>query len=177
MKSCDHQNCPSDGLYRAPKSRDLKGGGFFYFCLDHVREYNKSWDYFKGMTGAEIRAHQISDITWRRPTWSAKKTYQFFAHATEHPFFNEPMGIITPDSKHRVPMPKQHSTEAKAMRVLELHQLDSHKTIKQRYLSLVKEHHPDKNAGCKKSEEKLKKITVAYQVLRNYLKRFQAQPL
>ncbi len=178
VKICDYDTCQEDGLYRAPKSRDLSKE-FFYFCLDHIRDYNKSWDYFSGMTGAEIRAHQISDITWRRPTWSEKKTKAFFFNTTEHPFFNKPIGLITDSQQDRahIPLPKRNSSEAAAMKVLDIPNLDSHKLIKKRYLSLVKTYHPDKNSGCQKSENKLKKITVAYQTLSKYLRRFQTQPL
>ena len=33
------------GEFRAPKGRDREGQ-YFRFCLDHVREYNASYNYF-----------------------------------------------------------------------------------------------------------------------------------
>lgn len=43
--------------------------------------------------------------------------------------------------------------------------------IKQAYRKLAKKYHPDTNQGNKKSEEKLKQITEAYNVLKDYGKR------
>jgi hypothetical protein len=39
--------------------------------------------------------------------------------------------------------------------------------IKARYLQLVKQYHPDTNKGSKYSEEKLKQINIAYDLIRN----------
>ena len=47
----------------------------------------------------------------------------------------------------------------------------SFKEIKRAYYRLAHEHHPDKNDGDTKSEEKFKEITEAYEVLRDPVKR------
>ena len=46
---CEHPGCTNAGIHRAPKGR-LREGQFYCFCMDHVREYNQSYNYFKGMT-------------------------------------------------------------------------------------------------------------------------------
>ena len=48
-KYCEWHNCKEKGEYRAPTSRD-KLRVFKFFCLKHIKEYNKAWDYFKGRT-------------------------------------------------------------------------------------------------------------------------------
>jgi hypothetical protein len=54
---CDAPGCEAEGAYRAPMGR-LREGQYFCFCLDHVREYNATYNYFNGMNDTEIgRAH------------------------------------------------------------------------------------------------------------------------
>ena len=42
-------------------------------------------------------------------------------------------------------------------------------TIQKKFKSLVKRFHPDRNAGNKQFEDKLKKITLAYSHLKNIM--------
>lgn len=173
IKQCDHEGCTLAGEYKAPKSRD-GDDGYFYFCLAHVREYNKQWDYFKGMPESEIVEHQIADITWRRPTWTLKDAKKLSA-VYEHPFFQKPIGIIdfnTSSNGNAFPKPQRGSSAHNAMQTLDLEYPFNTTNLKKHYLSLVKSYHPDTNKGCKKSEEKLKKITVAYKVLSTYISRY-----
>ena len=44
-KKCDSPKCNKKGEYRAPKSRVMLNE-YFYFCLDHIKDYNKSWDFY-----------------------------------------------------------------------------------------------------------------------------------
>ena len=53
--------------YPAPKSRD-RLDEYHWFCLEHVREYNKSWNFCDGMN-EEIESEIREDTVWRRPTW------------------------------------------------------------------------------------------------------------
>lgn len=171
-KRCDHELCSAVGEYRAPKSREPHGG-YFYFCIEHIRVYNQQWDYFKGMSPDEIMAHRISDITWRRPTFTLRDKRISYAHVTEHPFFETPIGIIRPHPINGAfPIPHRNSSEYKAIQVLGLEYPFSMDRLKKNYLKLVKNYHPDTNAGCKKSEEALKKIISAYKVLVSYVSRY-----
>jgi len=171
FRKCDYENCFAEGEYRAPRSRFIDDG-HFYFCLEHIRSYNKSWDYFQGMSSDEIMAHRISDITWRRPTWSLKGDQGWLSHVVEHPLFEQPIGIIHTKKFEAFPLPQRNSQEFKAIRLLELEYPFSTEVLKKRYLKLVKTYHPDRNAGCKQSEEKLKRITVAYKILSRYIARY-----
>jgi hypothetical protein len=170
VKLCDHENCATQGEYRAPKSR-AANDGYYYFCIDHIRLYNKQWDYFKGMSPDEIMAHRISDITWRRPTYTAKQGKVFMSQFTEHPLFEQPIGLVQIKSSGTFPRPPRNSAEFNAIKTLGLEYPFSTESLKKSYLKLVKQHHPDTNAGCKKSEETLKKITVAYRALSSYVDR------
>ena len=68
IRCCDWPGCNGDGEHRAPKSRnELKS--YHWFCLDHVRRYNAGWNYYDGMTDAEVEADVRRDTVWHRPSW------------------------------------------------------------------------------------------------------------
>ena len=71
QKKCDNSNCNQNGDFRAPKSR-LKLNEYYFFCLEHVREYNKSWDFYKGLSVNQIENSMRDDIIWNRPSWPLK---------------------------------------------------------------------------------------------------------
>ena len=68
LRRCDHPDCAGAGEYRAPKGRE-RLQEYFWFCLDHVRQYNLSWNYFEGMNEREIEYIRRRDTIWERPTW------------------------------------------------------------------------------------------------------------
>ncbi|MHA1112946.1 MAG: molecular chaperone DnaJ, partial [Alphaproteobacteria bacterium] len=65
---CEHPDCDAAGDYPAPRSRD-RLRDYRWLCLDHVRNYNKSWNFYAGMNREQIEAETRADVTWRRPTW------------------------------------------------------------------------------------------------------------
>ena len=54
-RACDHPECAEAGLHRAPRSRDALNS-YYWFCLDHVRAYNKAWNYYADMSDDEVEA-------------------------------------------------------------------------------------------------------------------------
>ena len=79
-RHCDHPGCAAQGEFRAPKSRaDLET--YFWFCLLHVRQYNRAWNFFKGMSRDEIETYQHDSNTWHRPTWAVGVNPGFGARA------------------------------------------------------------------------------------------------
>ena len=48
QRVCETPGCRLQGEYRAPRARD-KLDEYRWFCLEHVRDYNKKWDYFAGL--------------------------------------------------------------------------------------------------------------------------------
>ncbi|MEK9662807.1 MAG: hypothetical protein VW644_13950, partial [Alphaproteobacteria bacterium] len=67
-RTCDHPECDAAGEHRAPRSRDALRS-YFWFCLDHVRKYNKAWNYYADMSDTEVEAERRKDTFWHRPTW------------------------------------------------------------------------------------------------------------
>jgi hypothetical protein len=66
---CQWDGCKEPGTHRAPVGR-MREGEYFKFCFDHVREYNKGFNYFSGLADTEIARFQKEALTGHRPTWT-----------------------------------------------------------------------------------------------------------
>ena len=66
--ACQWAGCKEKATHRAPKGRDNEKD-YWRFCLEHVRQYNQSYNFFKGMNDAAVMAYQKDAITGHRPTW------------------------------------------------------------------------------------------------------------
>ena len=176
-RSCGHPACGEEGLYRAPRSRDHLRS-FYWFCLDHVREYNKAWNYCTGMSMEEIEAHIRADVVGRRPTWpmgwwarrragldydSVRDGFGFFANDGKKKA--EKAEKAEKEDKNNTFSPT--SAEAKALSTMDLTPPVTLDKLKARYKELVKRFHPDTHGGDKAAEERLKLVNQAYTTLRN----------
>ena len=74
---CDYKNCKKIGKHKAPIEKD-NSKKFRWLCLDHIKEFNQRWDYFKGMSDHEIYNFLKSDMTWHKPTQSFSSSDSFF---------------------------------------------------------------------------------------------------
>ncbi len=166
-KLCDFPGCDEAGEHRAPRApNDLRS--YRWFCLDHVREYNRAWNFFEGWSQGEIEQFQRDDITGHRPTWplgtDPSKASGVFDEVLRR-FKSEWLGE-TDDHRGRTEQRNGVSDEQhRALALLNLEAPFSRAELKQRYKALVKRHHPDANGGSRDSEELLKQINQAY----NYL--------
>jgi hypothetical protein len=166
---CDHPGCQNNGLYRAPMGRDREGQ-YFTFCIDHVREYNATYDYFRGMDDEALTKYQKEEAVGHRPTWSmgARRGAQPHQDRVDETMFAEARvyrrrGTRGDGFKTE---PRYNSVAMKALATLQLNASATEQTIKSRYKELVKRHHPDANGGDRSSEEKLREIIQAYNYLR-----------
>lgn len=161
-RGCDHPGCASRGEFRAPKSPSTLHD-YYWFCLEHVREYNRAWDFFAGRSSDEIEAAIRDDVTWQRQTWplghmTGGKGRFSSAHV------RDPFNLFAEDEWH--PAERAHSpAEEDAMKVMDLKAPLTVETVRSRYKQLCKLHHPDANGGDKASEERFKKIGQAYKTL------------
>jgi DnaJ-domain-containing protein 1 len=167
LRACDTPGCVGEGLFRAPKARD-RLNDYYWFCLDHVRVYNASWDYYRGMSQAEIERHLRHDTVWQRPTWPLGRGGKV---KPEDIIFEDPFEIFgegpgpRPESRARDVPPE----EQEALAILDLPPDVTLDELKSRYKILVKRHHPDANGGDRQAEERLKAINRAYSTLRKRL--------
>jgi len=174
---CQWKGCNGAGSHRAPMGRG-RDGEYLVFCMEHVRQYNASYNYFDGMSDAEIADFQKDALTGHRPTWKVGSAGGSAGAAAEgrrnsdgrvraadpHDFFawRARKSRDTPPENRRKALP----LERKSLDCLGLSESATREEIKARFKELVKRHHPDANGGDKGSEDKLREIIQAY----NYLK-------
>jgi hypothetical protein len=170
---CEWEGCRNPGGYRAPKGRHREGE-YHNFCIGHVREYNKSYNYFEGMQDDDIVAYQRSASTGHRPTWNVGVNKMGAAGSSRTKWsdsFTDPFGFFGgPTNGHSAePEPRRRplgNFERRSFEALDLEGTESGKEIKARYKELVKRLHPDANGGDRSLEDRLRQIIQAY----NYLK-------
>jgi hypothetical protein len=173
---CEWKGCDQKATHRAPKGR-LREREYWRFCLEHVRRYNNSYNYFAGMSDEAFLRYQKEAVTGHRPTWrmgvgrfglgsglhgydGAQDVFGFIReHGTWRPKFE----------RAQEPRRTVRNAERKALSVLGLEVNVTAADIKARFKELVKRHHPDLNGGDRASEDRLREIIQAY----NYLKSVQ----
>ena len=164
-RGCEMPDCTALGEYRAPKSKtDLRH--YFWFCLPHVRAYNASWDYYKGMTPGEIEAALRQDTAWGRPTWPLGR---IGSAAWEDEVLRDPLHILTEAGARKPRRAPEDVVPTELKEPLAALGLDWPTTLDQlkaRYKQLAKRHHPDANKGDRGAEERIKTINLAYAKLR-----------
>jgi len=170
---CDHPGCAETGAFRAPMGR-LREGEYYCFCLDHVREYNASYNYFNGMSADAVADYQRDAVVGHRPTWSmgVKRAGRGFREEGDDPSqCDDPLGIFRQNRHDRAPespkKPRYGLATLKALDQLGLDENADSTTIKARYKDMVKRLHPDANGGDRSTEDKLREIIRAYNYLRS----------
>ena len=159
------ENCEQSGDFKAPIEKD-NSKNYRWLCEEHIKLFNKSWNYFEGMNQNEIENFIKSDVTWHRPTQKFGSSDNFFnilwnnALNDKFNFFKQENNINNLNGT------KLYEKDKDALRIMELELNSSWPIIQKRFKTLVKKFHPDKNAGNKQFEDKLKKITLAYSHLK-----------
>ena len=74
---CDWNNCLEEGSYKAPVEKD-NSRKYRMLCLNHIKEFNKNWNYFEGMNDNQIYEFLKSDMIWHKPTQSFSSSDNFF---------------------------------------------------------------------------------------------------
>jgi curved DNA-binding protein CbpA len=174
---CEWPGCKNKGSHRAPKGRD-NSREYWHFCLDHVREYNQSYNFFSGMNAEAVARYQKDALTGHRPTWkmgentSARKmtgsAADFDGASDPFSMFGELNGRrgARPRPETKPEARKVFNAERKALQVMGLDADATLGDVKAKYKALVKQHHPDANGGDRSTEDRLIEIIKAY----NYLK-------
>jgi len=182
LPACEWPGCEAPATHRAPKGR-LRASEYWRFCLDHVREYNNSYNFFAGMSEDAIAKYQKDAVTGHRPTWkmgsiggvSGRRTR---ARRSSGKFgaswaADDPLGLFGEAAARwsgrarGTPEPRTVlNAQRRALTALGLEADAKRADIKARFKLLVKRHHPDANGGDRSSEERLREIIQAY----NYLK-------
>ena len=169
QKTCEFPGCSESGLYRAPKSPDLLDE-FFWFCKDHVREYNLKWNFFNGTSDEEFQKFLDKARVWERETkpFSQKDD----GRAWQRLGVNDPIAILgekatqNPGKVQSNVTRKLPSTERKALEILDARDTWTRTEIRKQYKSLVKDLHPDMNGGNRDDESRLQEVVWAWEQIR-----------
>lgn len=168
---CQWNGCDRPGPHRAPRGRGAEGQ-YLNFCMDHVRDYNKSYNYFDGMNDTQVRDFQKDALTGHRPTWRMGVDEKQSESTDEaQAGTQDPFGLFDGERPTRPEKAQPRQRKLKALEKRSLDQLGLEGSakgpeIKARYKELVKKHHPDANGGDRSSEDRLSEIIKAYNILK-----------
>ena len=163
-RACEHPGCEETGQYRAPKSPDVLDD-FYWFCRDHVREYNLKWNFFQGQTEEELSAQMDKDRVWERETKPFKKGEE--QRAWSRLGIDDPHQILGTNAtrnpgKSITGTRKLPPTERRALDILEAKDHWTKAEIRKSYKALIKVLHPDMNGGDRGHEEQLSEVVWAW---------------
>lgn len=178
--TCAWKGCEETGAHKAPAGQGREGQ-YLMFCVDHVREYNASYNYFVGMSDEQVARFQKDNLTGHRPTWKTGTTAgpasgNKMRGPTPTPDqlkqarVNDAHGFFSFRAKREADSaePRRYirPLDRKALEVLHLTDAATKEQIKARYKDLVKKHHPDLNGGDERSAEALREIIQAHNQLK-----------
>ncbi|MCC6000546.1 MAG: J domain-containing protein, partial [Pararhodobacter sp.] len=170
-RQCEHPGCTEPGLYRAPRSRESLDD-YLWFCKEHVREYNLKWNFFAGQSDDEMMAQMEHERVWGRATRPMGTTNE--SRGWERLGVDDPHQILGDKATRRPaegraqPRPGGQATrrlppnERRALEILDARDTWSRPEIRRQYKSLVKDLHPDLNAGNRADEERLQEVVWAW---------------
>lgn len=178
-RRCDKPGCDKPGKFRAPRSPDHLDS-FYWFCLDHVREYNLKWNFFQDQSDDDLERQFASDKVWERPTRPFSETVQGgrSPHAEGRAWarfgFEDPMSLLgekatlNPAGERAGPRPQRKlpPTERKALEILDAQDTQTKTEIRQIYKALVKDLHPDMNGGKRDDEARLTEVVWAWEQIK-----------
>ncbi|MEO0999522.1 MAG: DnaJ domain-containing protein, partial [Pseudomonadota bacterium] len=174
-RRCDRPGCEAAGIYRAPKSPE-RLDEFHWFCLEHVREYNRAWNFFNGAPEDELE-RMVNGNVWDRPTWKlgqgGRKTGNGEPHAEGQAWarsgYRDPFEVLgenatrRPDRAAAAPRRKLPASEQRALDILGAADTQTKAEIRKLYASLVKDLHPDANGGSRADEDRLQEVVWAWE--------------
>jgi len=170
---CDAAGCAEPGEFRAPPDGGRARAGYDgpgdwrWLCLDHVRAFNASYNFFEGMSTDEIEAAQTPFGGWERETrafaGAAPQPRWAFTDPIDAPGFGQGFG--------RAGSPRNPHSEGdrRALSVLALPADADLQMLRKRYALLVRRYHPDRNGGDRAHEKALQDVIAAYTHLKRRL--------
>lgn len=177
---CMWDGCDQPGTHKAPRGRDHEGQ-YLNFCVDHVRLYNKSYNYFSGLGDDDIQKYLKDSLTGHRPTYPMGSNSSAGPKAASAMPSTKPSGrprrfnarvqdrfnLFEEGAAAKAPAPKKPRTlESKALETLGVPQTANAEAIRVQYKALVKQYHPDSNGGDRGSEDRLREVIQAYKLLK-----------
>jgi hypothetical protein len=141
VRLCDREGCTEPGDRPAPKSPN--SAERWYFCEIHAAEYNRSWNYFEGLSAEEAAAREAEE----------RRTASGYADARHYAWGGPGDGTLSRD-------------EMRALEVLDLETDATFTDIKAAWRRLAKANHPDVKPNDAEAAKRFQAIQTAYEVLR-----------
>ncbi len=174
-RQCEHEGCREAGKYRAPKHPDNLEE-FYWFCINHVRQYNLKWNFFENHSEEELEKQFAADRVWDRPTkpFGKKGDVNGQGAAAEAKAWarlgiDDPMEVLgenatqNPGSgRGQTTARRLPPTERRALSILDAKDDWTKTEIRKQYKSLVKDLHPDMNGGNRDDEDRLQEVVWAW---------------
>ena len=179
MSKCQWDGCTNRGIHKAPLGYEHEGK-HLYFCINHVREYNKTYNYFSGLdddSTAKLRREVQTEppLTWKTGIdrkdsergQTEQRSWQACARAQARGYDNAYIrGTAFVAGRNEPRHRKLKTLEKKSFEILGIVPLTPADQITSRYKDLVKRHHPDANGGNRSTEDLLQKIIQSYKILK-----------
>jgi len=164
QRVCEHEGCNEPGQYRAPKNPDTLDD-YYWFCREHVREYNLKWNFFNGATEEEMEAQLDRDRVWERDTKPFRKSAEEKAWARLG--VDDPHQVLGENAtqnpgKRASGTRRLPPTERRALEILDAKDNMTKSEIRKSYKALIKVLHPDMNGGDRSDEERLQEVVWAW---------------
>ncbi len=178
-RQCEHDGCTKDGKFRAPRSPDQLED-FVWFCQEHIREYNRKWNFFENHSETAFEEQMESDKVWGRDTKPFAEALRDRAKGVDTPEgqafkrfgFDDPYevlganGTLNPAEGAAARQRRLPPTERKAIEILGAGDAMTKTEIRKVYKSLVKVLHPDLNGGRRDDEERLAEVVWAWEQIK-----------
>jgi hypothetical protein len=155
---CAAPGCERLGEFRAPRSNRAPGevSGWQFLCLDHVRAFNATYNFFDGLSPDEIAAAQSPLAGWERAVHDPEVR------------FNDPLGAL--HGRFGAEAQARRTTNGEilsdadltALKHLGLTATATRADLARAYKTLVRRYHPDTNGGDRSTERQLQDVVQAY---------------
>ena len=168
---CQWDGCEKSGAHRAPVGRDAEGL-YLLFCLEHVKEYNKGYNYAADLSNPDTARYQREATTGGRQTWGTvvKQPSDTPIPSTARSGTAKALNASKTAAQRLAgtdsPARKLKPLEARAFETLGLLPNATPQEIKSRYKQRLKMHHPDANEGNRASEDALRASIEAHKILK-----------
>ena len=168
VRQCEHEGCTEAGKFRAPKAPDVLDD-YFWFCKEHVREYNLKWNFFHGQTEAEMNAQASKDKVWERETkdWRDPEARAWARLGIEDPHQVLGDNATRNPGKSVTGTRRLPPTERRAVEILEAKDHWTKAEVRKAYKALIKVLHPDINGGDRSQEEQLQQVVWAWDQIKD----------
>lgn len=171
---CTHPGCDKPADVRVAKS-PREPQERIWLCAPHAAEHNRNWNFFEGLSDAEIQAAKEAAYYGDRPTWAMGKNERARAAAKARgpADMADAYGFFTEEAKTQRDKRGYYRDgrqlprlQVKAFETLDLKITAPAPEIRKRYAELVRRFHPDSNGGDRSAEQQLSEVVKAHQILK-----------